>query len=217
MEIEETPKNGISQKDIEMLSFIHDRGINPRTNEIYLMPNETYISVHEDAEAGVEYSMASNFIKNLNFLESLNNNPIHIHMKSCGGDWTEGMAIYDAIKRCKNETTITSYTHARSMTSIIFLAADRRIMMPNSTYMFHGGTIFTGGTVKQFETEYIEHVKSMKIMMDIYINHLKKHGKFKKCSVKTIREWLEKEMNDKEEVYLSAVEALEIGFTDEIA
>jgi ATP-dependent protease ClpP protease subunit len=40
------------------------------------------------------------------------------------------------------------------MSSLIFLAADKRVMMPHSTFMFHDGTMAQEGTVKQFYTEY---------------------------------------------------------------
>ena len=45
----------------------------------------------------MEYLMSSKFIKNLNILMRTNEDPILIHMKTCGGDWIEGMAIYEAL------------------------------------------------------------------------------------------------------------------------
>ena len=43
------------------------------------------------------------------------------------------MAIFDAIKICRSHVTILVYGQAESMSSIILQAADKRIMMPNST------------------------------------------------------------------------------------
>lgn len=198
---------------------IHVNGVDVLNNEIYLVGEETYNSgagVDEAAEPGVEYIMSSRFIKNLNILCNNSDNPITIHMKTNGGHWGEGMAIYDAIKSCKNEITIINYTHARSMSSLIFLAADKRVMMPHSVYMIHEGTIHTGGTVRQFRTEFEQNEKAMEQMMNIYIKHLSKQTYWKDSTESQIKSWLIKNMKDREEFYMSAEEAVEYGFADEI-
>ena len=137
--------------------------------------------------------------------------PILIHMKTCGGDWDEGMAIYDSIKACPIPVTILSYTHARSMSSLIFLAANKRVMMPNSTFMFHDGSEGISGTVKQVKSYVKFGDYTSKIMLDIYVEALKEQGKFKNWSRKRIREMLRHEMDEKEDVYLLSKEALEWG------
>ena len=198
---------------------IHINGIDISNNELYLIGEETYVSgvgVEETAEPGVEYLMASRFIKNLNILCNNSEDDITVHMKTCGGDWHEGMAIYDAIKACKNRVIIINYTHARSMSSLIFLAADTRVMMPHSVYMIHEGSIHTGGTVKQFRTEFEQNEKASEQMLDVYINHLSKQKYWKGKSLKQISDWLTKNMHDKEEFYMSAEEAVKYGFADEI-
>lgn len=200
------------------IHYVHNHDIDLLHNEIYLVGVAEYavgVGPEDSGEPGVEHIMASRFIKNLNLLSHQNDEPITIHMKTCGGDWNEGIAIYDAIRSCKNHVTIISYTHARSMSSLIFLAADHRIMRHHSTYMFHGGTIFTGGTQRQFETEYEENRKAMDQMLNIYVDHLKEYG-MKSKSKKAIREWVVEQMKEKEDVHFSAEEALKLGFTDEI-
>jgi len=203
----------------DVIHDIHVNGLDIIHNEIYLIGEETYIAgmgVEETEEPGVEFVMVNRFIKNLNILANNSDNPITIHMKSCGGDWMEGMAIYDAIKACKNTISIINYTHARSMTSMIYLAADKRIMMPHSTYMIHEGTIHTGGTIKQFRTEAIQNEKAMEQMMKLYVNHLFGKTYWKSKTKLQIKNWLIKQMKDKEEFYMSAEEAVEYGFADEI-
>ena len=137
-------------------------------------------------------------------------------MKTCGGEWKEGMAIYDAIKGCKQHVTIINHTHARSMSSIILQAADERIMTPHSTFMFHAGTVGFHGTYKQFITEAIEAKKTMAQMMNIYIDIMQDNGKLKGKGRKPILRWLNNKMNTSEEVYLSAEEAVEYGFADKV-
>jgi len=168
-------------------------------------------------EPGVEYKMSARVAKNLRILSNLDpNRTILIHMKSCGGDWNEGMAIFDAIKTCPNKVVILSYTHARSMTSLIFQAADKRVMMPNSYFMIHKGDLGFGGTYTQFFSfaKWIE--KTYKTMIDIYVDSMKKNGKFKQWGRGRIAEMIEEEMRKKEEVYLTPREAIEWGFADEI-
>lgn len=203
----------------DVVHDIHVNGLDITNNEIYLVGEETYITgigVDDTEESGVEFVMANRFIKNLNILSNNSDEPITVHMKSCGGHWHEGMAIFDSIKACKNTISVINYTHARSMTSLIYLAADKRIMMPHSTYMFHEGTLHTGGTNRQFRTEAEQNEIAMEQMMTIYINHLFGKPHWKNKSKKQIKNWLVKQMRDKEEVYFSAEEAVKLGFADEI-
>lgn len=96
-------------------------------------------STSDDTEAGTDHFMAEYFIKGMHVLESKNKNPITIIMNNPGGDYFHGLAIYDAIKYSSCHCTIKVYGHAMSMGSIIFQAADTRIMMPNSRFMIHYG------------------------------------------------------------------------------
>lgn len=200
----------------DSLFNIHTFDIDIDSNQIYLFGREEYAFDTENGEPGVEYAMANKFIRNLNTLIRKSEDPILIHMKTCGGFWEEGMAIYDAIKACPNYVAILSYTHARSMSSIIFQAADKRIMMPNSTFMFHDGEIYMGGTVKQFLTE-VEQVKAnTEIMMQIYVDSMKESDRWKDADDEEIKKWLRDQMDKKEDVHLNAEKAIEHGFADEI-
>jgi ATP-dependent protease ClpP protease subunit len=198
---------------------IHEFNIDLKANHIYLTGIPDYIiSNFEDptVEPGVEYAMASRFIKNLNILMRKSSNSILIHMKTSGGDWREGIAIYDVIKACPNRVTILNYTHARSMSSLIFQAADKRVMMPNSVFMFHEGTMDFSGTVKQFRTEFEEDKIARETMLNIYVASMKDSGCMSSKTKPQIRRWLINEMDKKEEVYLTAEQTVEYGFADEI-
>jgi ATP-dependent protease ClpP protease subunit len=194
---------------------IHNYNVDLRANHIYLV-GEDAARQDDGSEPGVEYSMATRFIKNLNICMRKSGAPILVHMKSCGGDYSEGMAIYDALKACPNSVTILSYTHARSMSSIIFCAADKRVMMPHSTFMIHQGTTGFEGTYKQFQTEAEQDKLAFEDMMEIYVSTLKKKGSMHKQSRQKIRAFLEEKMRLKEEVYFTAKQAVELGFADEV-
>jgi ATP-dependent protease ClpP protease subunit len=142
--------------------------------------------------------------------------PIVIHMKTCGGLWEEGMAIYDAIKACPSKVTILNYTHARSMSSIIFQAADKRVMMPHSHFMFHDGTYGIEGTVKQVRSaiEFDKH--NERVMLDIYADKMNEKGEMAGKGITKIKKWLREQMDKKEDVFLQAEKTVEFGLADEI-
>lgn len=190
-----------------------------KSNHIYLIGREDFITGNDQAigEPGVEYTMANRFIKNMNLCMRVNpDKAIVIHMKTCGGDWGEGMAIYDMIKACPVPVTILSYTHARSMSSIILQAANKRVMMPHSYFMFHDGTLGYEGTYKTVMSNAEWDRKGKQQMLDIYIQALQRDGRFKGQPAAKIQKWLTNRMDKKEDVFLSATEAVELGFCDEI-
>ena len=205
----------------DLISTLHDRGLNVKDFSIHLTGvAKTYDNSAEEnfTEPGVEYQMSAQFIKNLSLLSNLNSRkPILIKMKTCGGYWEEGMAIYDAIRACPNPVTILSYTHARSMSSIILQAADKRVLMPNSYFLFHEGDMMTSGTYRQVihNVEWTKKVQGT-AMLAIYIQALKKKGNYKNWSEKRIKEMLQDQMNKKEDVLLTPQEAVDWGFADEV-
>lgn len=203
-------------KTEDLVDQIHEKDVDLLSNHIYLFGREEYHTEGGD-EPGVEYMMANRFIRNLNLCMRVNpDTPVVIHMKTCGGVWEEGMAIYDAIKSCPFPVTILSYTHARSMSSLIFQAANKRVMMPHSTFLFHDGNLGIDGTLKQVESAVDFGKISTEQMMKIYIDNMKLKGKYAKRSRKFLYNWLRDQMDKKEDVYLTAPQAVELGFADQI-
>lgn len=189
-----------------------------RLFHVYLIGEamEYYADDTQREEPGVEYQMSTRLIKNLQILSNINSErPILIHMKTCGGNWEEGMAIYDALWACPNPLTILSYTHARSMSSLILQAADRRVLMPHSYFLFHEGTMGAFGTRKFFHS-FAEWDKKVvrPMMLQIYTDSLKQKGKFRRWSPERIKMMLQSEMDKKEDVYLTPEEAIEWGLAD---
>lgn len=207
-------------KQLFTVDEVHSYNLNIKDFGIYLVgfPKEYGGEETEFQEPGVEYQMATQFIKNLHILSGLNaKRPILIHMKTCGGYWEEGMAIYDAIRACPNPVTILSYTHARSMSSIILQAADKRVLMPHSYFLFHEGTMAVDGTRKNVlsNVKWEEQVCGPQ-MLNIYVKALKQKGKFMTWSEGRIKKMLQDAMDTKEDVFLTPSEAIDWGFADEI-
>jgi ATP-dependent protease ClpP protease subunit len=208
-------------KQDDPLYYVLEGDLDLKSNHIYLMGIESYISgagIEAAREPGVEFVMANRFIRNINVCMRVNpETPLVIHMKTCGGDWCEGMSIYDAIRTFPWPVTILNYTHARSMSSLIFQAGNKRVMMPNSYFMFHDGTIGIEGTVKQVRSSIkFEKKVADKTMLDIYSKVMKESGKMSNKTLQYIRKWLRTKMDREEDVYLTAKEACDLGLADEI-
>lgn len=202
------------------LEDVHDYSVNRHDFVIWLTgENKIYGAEDEDfGEPGVEYQMSTKFIKNLDILSSIDHNePILVHMKTCGGYWEEGMAIYDAIQACTNPITILSYTHARSMSSIILQVADKRVLMPNSYFLFHRGRLELSGIESEVLSnfDWVNDVCTP-TMMDIYVKRLKEGRKFRQWSLKRIEKMLKGKMDEKVDVFLTAKEAVQWGFADSV-
>lgn len=213
----------IKNADIEdsyfYLCCLHELGIDPFAREIYLTgePEQAELArTDSQYEPGVEYVMASRFIKNLRSLELDSSDPILIHMKTCGGSWMEGMAIYDAILACPCVVTILNYTHARSMSSLILQAADSRMMMPNSEFMFHHGEYGDAGELVTVISNIEWYKRSIDRMCNIYVDVMKNTpgSKWGNTSKERIRQWLDTQMAQKGDVFMSATEAVKNGFAD---
>lgn len=195
----------------EAVGIVQEYGIILKTRDIWI--GNTIYPAQEEEE--ITHVVAANVIKNLHLLRHSNTKPVTIHLHTCGGITIEGMAIYDTIKLMPYKTTIISYTHARSMSSIIFLAADKKYMLPHSYFMFHMGTIAIDGDCKTVYSN-IEFYKKQDIMINnIYIDHLYKVGKLKKTK-KAISKYIYDLMDRKGDVYLTAQEAVKWGFADDI-
>jgi len=204
----------------ESIWAVQEWNLDIRNFSLYLTGEPIAYSDDEDAdrsEPGVEYQMSTRLIKNLQILSEIDRERvILLHMKTDGGDWMEGMAIYDAIRLVPNRVVILNYTHARSMSSIMFQAADRRIMMPHSHFMFHEGSLAVGGTVKGTISTIEWSKRDTLDMINIYVDRMKERGKFCRRSQESIREMLQMQMDKKEDVYLTARETIEWGLADGI-
>ncbi len=168
-------------------------------------------------EIGVEARMADRFEMNMCLLSNLDpKRPILIYLSSCGGSWEEGMQMFSCILTCPNPVTVLVTKWARSMTSIIPLAADRFMMRPPSQYMFHRGSYFIEGLDQEAETYDIERRKCHERMFSIYVERLKERGAYSGWTRKRIRAELDRLSRHKVDVFFDPLEAVRLGFVDDI-
>jgi len=126
----------LSKDSIDRVAYnLHEYQVIPETREIFLHRHIHSESGDDGDGCGIDYRAATRFIKNLTLLNNQGHDNIFVHMESRGGDWADGMAIYDAIKASESPVIILAYAHARSMTSIIIQAATVRVMMPSAIFL----------------------------------------------------------------------------------
>ena len=195
---------------------LHDYGINVKTREIYLHPRMDLV----EEMPGVEYGMAAQFIKNLNFLCNQNDRNILVTMQTCGGDWNYGIGIYDGIIASKSPVTIVAYAHARSMSSIILQAADKRVFMPHTEFMVHFGTqgddnghlnFVAGAEFSKVSTQRMLKVYAKRCILG---EHFQK--RYKSLTEDKVMQYIDRMIKEKGDWWLRADEAVYYGFGDGI-
>lgn len=196
----------------DMLHDLHNYCCYTRTREIFLHNHHAF-----DENPGIEYKMSNIFIKNLRALDAENHDEITVHMQSIGGEWADGMAMFDAIKMTHSKVSIISYGQTESMSSIILQAADRRLLTPNSYFMVHYGASAISGQYQNvhnwlgYEKRVCEH------MMNIYTDKCVK-GKFfkqKEYDSAKVKRYLHKKFKDGD-WYMDANEAVYYGLADRV-
>lgn len=199
----------------DRIDIAHHYDIDYSQRVIYL----TGVEEEGENDPGVEYRQANRFIRNINILSSIDHEkPVLVILKNPGGYCDEGMAIYDAIKSAPMPITILGYGCVASMATIILQSANKRVVMPSVNFMIHMGYTSAFGTPKQVMAE-IEYSKIFwEMMITTYVDAMKNapHGKARNWSRKRIREWLTDQMNRKEDVWMTAEEAVDWGFADDV-
>ena len=199
-------------KETDRLGDIHSYGLDVKNREIFLQNKE------ETENPGVDYRMSQTFLKNITILERNGSEPITIYMQSEGGCWYAGMGIYDAIKQCRSKVTIVAYNQVESMSSIIFQAASRRILMPNCIFMCHFGSSELSGDFLSAQNFAMVDKLNMQNMVNIYADRCVKTGEYFKNrgdSLSKVKTYIKRKMKDGD-WYLTASEAVQFGFADGI-
>lgn len=200
----------------DIIEEIHNHGVLLETREIFLH-GETD---SDSYDAGVEFRMANKFLKNIRLLEELSTDPIIIHQHNIGGNWFDGMFIYDAIYNSMCHVILIMHGSAFSMGSIIPQAADTRIIMPNCVFMIHDGYtgIDSSLTYKQSKSWSEMESQIREKMLDIYCDICKNGHIFQKeqADEKKIRDILTEKMSQKEDWWLFSKDVVNYGFADVI-
>ena len=129
---------------------------------------------------------------------------INVYINSYGGEVAEGLAIYNALKRHKAKVVTHCDGFACSISSVIFMAGDERVMSNTSTLMIHNAWSRVSGNANDFRKEADDLEKITQLSVNAYMSQV------------SIPEEELKTMMD-EETWLMPQEALEYGFATSIS
>lgn len=141
---------------------------------------------------------AKNFIAEL---DALDVDAIDLHINSPGGSVFDGTAIYNSLKAHKANVIVTVDGIAASIASVIVMAGDTVRMPENAMLMIHDpyGMAVGSSSVMRKAADTLEKIKDG--IVSIYANKTKKD-----------RAEIQQMMAD--ETWISANEAVELGFAD---
>lgn len=130
---------------------------------------------------------------------------ILVHVNSPGGEVSDGIAIYHALRDHPGGVDTINDAWAASIASVIFLAGERRIMQTSAFVMAHRATSFTFGDAEQMRKDADTIEKLEGGIRTIYSERTS-------ASDETIIGWF-----DGDDHWFDAEEALTHGFATEIA
>lgn len=198
----------------EKLGHIHDYNIDVDNREIYL---HSYFGTDEE-DAGVDYRSAIMLIKNIRYLNLINDEPIILHMNIPGGSWEDCFAMWDTIKLSKAKIGIIAYSKVQSASSILLQAAKIRVLMPNVTTLIHYGSLSFDNEHKAAISNMQWSARESEKMIDIFTEKcihspLAQQKNWRRINVK---KHILSQLDSKSDWILNAEQSIEYGFADGI-
>lgn len=205
------------QSKDQVLYDMHNHCVNLNLRDIYL---HSYYQKDDIEEPGVDYRQATTFIKNVHMLDQTPHKPILVHLQSIGGDWDNGMAMFNVVQMSTSYVTMLAYSQASSMSGIIFQSASLRIMMPDCHFLMHHGDSGWSGHPFAVKTAADFEMKACKRMLTIFAERAYDTGPFfkkkKSATVQTALNFFDKKLKEKVDWYLDAEETVHYGLADDI-
>lgn len=180
--------------------------ITPSSNDNHVY---FYDEIHSSSVLGMTKSLRSieNTFQHERITRSLPDNypspPIWLHIQSGGGDVFASLSAADQIEAMQTPVYSIIEGMACSGATILSMSCKRRFILPHSYIMIHQLSSGTWGTYEQFKDE----LKLQDMVMESMINFYVKHSSMKRKEVKSML---------KHDTWMSAQDALDKGFVDEI-
>lgn len=129
---------------------------------------------------------------------------ITVYVNSPGGEVTSGLALYDVMQAIPCTVKMVCMGIAASMASLLFAAADERVMLPHSRLMLHDPLISsTSGSALELSSVANDLMRTRQSMAEIYARHTGK-------SVEDIFQVTSKD------TYFTAEAAIDFGLADKV-
>lgn len=168
-----------------------------------------YGDIYEGAHVWNAFTGVDCGTDSLELVDALNQLPaevgeVNVHINSYGGDVSEGVAIYTALRNCGR--TVNTYVDgfACSIASVVLMAGERRVMGPASLVMVHDPWMKATGNA--------EELRKAAEDLDV-IGQASRAAYMGRVAVSA--EELDRLM--REETWLGAEQAVEYGFATEVA
>lgn len=193
---------------------LHNFNIDINHRELFL---HSYLS--DSAEEQIDFKCSVVFEKNLRYLNQISSDPILVHMHLPGGDWQDGLGMYDAIRFSKSKVIILAYAKVESCSSVLFQAAHSRILMPNTNMLIHYGSISIDSEhTKAASSSIAWNDRETEKMVDIFTDRCmdSQMAKDKNWKKMMARKHIVSQLANKCDWILTAEEAVKYGFADGI-
>ena len=147
-------------------------------------------------------------------LETANGLDVTFNIASEGGSYFEGLTMAAMISSYKGKTTAKGIGIVASAATVVFLAADEKVLTSNSFFMIHSAWSGAEGNAKQISktVELLNRVDEQ--MVNIYTAQMESKGKLINNSIDETKAYIRNMMS--EETWLTAEEAVDYGFADYI-
>tara|TARA_B100001996_G_scaffold226107_1_gene174156 strand:- start:63 stop:641 length:579 start_codon:yes stop_codon:yes gene_type:complete len=120
----------------------------------------------------IDMTMASTVCAQLLFLESeAPEKPISMYINSPGGLVSAGLAMYDTMQYIKCDVTTVCIGLAASAGSLLLMAGNKRISLPNSKIMIHQPSAGFSGQATDIEIHAQDIIDTKKRLNEIYAKH----------------------------------------------
>jgi ATP-dependent Clp protease, protease subunit len=147
-------------------------------------------------------------------LETANGGDVTLNIASEGGSYFEGLTMASMISTYKGKTTAKGIGIVASAATVVFLAADEKILTKNSFFMIHSAWAGAEGNAKEISKTVELLSKVDEQMVNIYTAQMESKGKLINNSVEETKAYVKEMMQA--ETWLSAEEAVDYGFADYI-
>ena len=168
-----------------------------------------YGDIYEGAHVWNAFTGVDGGTDSIELVDALNQLPaevgeVNVHINSYGGDVSEGVAIYTALRNCGR--TVNTYVDgfACSIASVVLMAGERRVMGPASLVMVHDPWMKATGNA--------EELRKAAEDLDV-IGQASRAAYMSRVAISA--EELDRLM--REETWLGAEQAVEYGFATEVA
>lgn len=136
--------------------------------------------------------------------------PVQINISSPGGEVTEGLAMFDMLTAYTGEVETVGFGLVASIASVVLLAGKRVKMTPNSFLMIHNPWAMAVGTSTEMSQTAELLDKMGEQLTNIYVSRLESSGKASGNTRLRVQRMMDAE------TWLTAQEAFDMGFIDEI-